>query len=449
MLSLELSNPRLRKLTKEFGGAYLRIGGSLDVALKYLYAKEVENWCKTPAIFRGEKWNLCSTLSRWDEINIFARESNLKLVFGISYPGLAGEYDNKMFDSKTVPPLNMTQNIALLKYSIAKGYGFAAIELGEEIAPSVTDEVSFNNLINGYRMMKSEIAKLWPREENRPRLLGPCIGMNSAVGNEECAGDAPCVASPFVKKFLNETIRHGQPPFIDGYCIHSYNNDGGDEWKRPGFLSQTLRQVLALKEEIRKHSEAIPIWAGEVGPHNEGGLLNVTDRYMSSLWFADALGKLASVGVSEFGRQALVGAYYGLLDVTNNFSPNPDYFVALMWRKLMGTKVLNVTTRYEDESDKDLLHVYAHCSVLDGKVGIIFINIDKRKRFRLDLSNKYDQHKEVDLYHFTASNLYSNVIQLNGIALKLNGDQLPPMPPVKLALDKQKTVDVAPLSFGF
>eukprot|EP00944_MAST-04C_sp_MAST-4C-sp1_P015579 g15579.t1 len=387
LLSLELNNPLLRKLTKELGGAYLRIGGSLDVALKYLYAKEVENWCKTPAIFRGEKWNLCLTLSRWDEINIFARESNLKLVFGISYPGLAGEYDNKLFDSKTVPPL--------------------------------------------------------------PRLLGPCIGMNSAVGNEECADDAPCVASPFVKKFLNETIRHGQSPLIDGYCIHSYNNDGGDEWKRPGFLSQTLRQVLALKEEIRKHSEAIPIWAGEVGPHNEGGLLNVTDRYMSSLWFADALGKLASVGVSEFGRQALVGAYYGLLDVTNKKSglgliKHRDY-TAFNYP----TKVLNVTTRYEDESDKDLFHVYAHCSALDGKVGIIFINIDKTKRFRLDLSNKYDHHKEVDLYHFTASNLYSNVIQLNGIPLKVNGDQLPPMPPVKLALDKQKKVDVAPLSFGF
>ena len=90
--------------------------------------------------------------------------------------------------------------------------------------------------------------------------------------------------------------------------------------------------------------------------------------------------------------------------------------------------------------------MYMHCSALDGKVGIIFINIDEEKVFNW-LSNQNDQHKEVDLHHFTSSNLYSNVIQLNGIALKLNGDQLPPMPPIKVGLGK-KTVEVVPLSFG-
>ena len=204
------------------------------------------------------------------------------------------------------------------------------------------------------------LQSLWPREENRPRLLGPCIGMNSAVGNEECAGDGPCVASPFVKKFLNETIRHGQSPLIDGYCIHSYNNDGGDEWKRPGFLSQTLRQVLALKEEIRKHSDSIPIWAGEIGPHNEGGLLNVTDRYISSLWFADALGKLASVGISEFGRQALVGAYYGLLDVPIIFAKS-RLFRSANVAKVDGNKVLNVTHITKMKATR-ICSMFMHCS---------------------------------------------------------------------------------------
>ena len=88
--------------------------------------------------------------------------------------------------------------------------------------------------------------------------------------------------------------------------MHGYNNDGGNGWKQAGFLSEVLHQAVALKSERRKRSSTMPLWLGESGPHNHGGIQNVTDRFISSLWYADALGKLASIGVSEFGRQALV-----------------------------------------------------------------------------------------------------------------------------------------------
>ena len=56
LLSLDLNNARLKNLAKELGGGYLRLGGSLDVSVKYLYSKEVEQWCKTPAINHEKKW---------------------------------------------------------------------------------------------------------------------------------------------------------------------------------------------------------------------------------------------------------------------------------------------------------------------------------------------------------------------------------------------------------
>ena len=55
LLSINLQNVRLKNLAKGLGGGFLRLGGSLDVAVKYLYSKQVEKWCKTPAIHKGKK----------------------------------------------------------------------------------------------------------------------------------------------------------------------------------------------------------------------------------------------------------------------------------------------------------------------------------------------------------------------------------------------------------
>ena len=234
LLSLDLNNARLKNLAKELGGGYLRLGGSLDVSVKYLYSKEVEQWCKTPAINHEKKWNLCLNFSRWDEINKFAAESNLKLVFGISYPGANTQ------KSSSVPPLNITQNSALLQYSISKGYDLAAIELGEEIAPA--DPESFKNFVDAYKMMKNEIINLWPDMSTRPKLLGPCFGMSDAVGKDKCEGNTTCEVTELVKNFLQATLPEGQSNnIIDGYCLHGYNDDGGDHWKHAGFNSEILQ----------------------------------------------------------------------------------------------------------------------------------------------------------------------------------------------------------------
>jgi hypothetical protein len=93
----------------------------------------------------------------------------------------------------------------------------------------------------------------------------------------------------------------------------SYNNDGGDGWKRPGFLAETLDQATAMQTLAAEAN--VPLWCGECGPHNGGGKQGVTDRVISSFWYMDALGGLARLGLQQHGRQSLVGGHYGLLQV--------------------------------------------------------------------------------------------------------------------------------------
>jgi hypothetical protein len=54
-------------------------------------------------------------------------------------------------------------------------------------------------------------------------------------------------------------------------------------------------------------------------------------------------------------HNTLVASDYGLLD-DKTLAPKPSYWGALLWRKLMGTTVLDAGVPIQAG-----LHVYAHC----------------------------------------------------------------------------------------
>lgn len=72
--------------------------------------------------------------------------------------------------------------------------------------------------------------------------------------------------TPFMHAFLNETLKKG---LISDTCMHSYNNDGGMGWSKPGFLNETLTQARFILRDIRAHSASTNLWCGECGPHNQ------------------------------------------------------------------------------------------------------------------------------------------------------------------------------------
>lgn len=59
---------------------------------------------------------------------------------------------------------------------------------------------------------------------------------------------------------------------------------------------------------------------------------------MCSLWYAYELGAYAAAGVGLLSRQTLVGGDYELIDKVT-VTPHPDYYVALLWKRLVGSQV--------------------------------------------------------------------------------------------------------------
>jgi len=144
-------------------------------------------------------------------------------------------------------------------------------------------------------------------------------------------------------------------------------------------------------------------------------------------------------GIQVNIHNTLASSDYGLLD-ENTLAPRPNYWAALLWRKFMGTTVLDV-----DASPAPSLYLYAHC--LRGRAGgvaLLAINTDQTSSHSLELTTAAERYT---LSAPSLKNLEDTHVQLNGTELKLSADDgLPPLTGVPTALGR---VTFAPATVSF
>jgi hypothetical protein len=100
---------------------------------------------------------------------------------------------------------------------------------------------------------------------------------------------------------------------------------------------------------------------------------------------------------------------YGLLD-RDTLNPRPNYWAALLWRRLMGTTVLDLG------APRGTLHLYAQClPEHDGGVALLAINTSRTEPAAIELGT------DAETYTLSAAKLESEEVQLNGQTLALAG----------------------------
>eukprot|EP01052_Picozoa_sp_SAG31_P018006 SAG31_NODE_1257_length_9081_cov_7.585838_5_plen_210_part_00 len=195
----------------------------------------------------------------------------------------------------------------------------------------------------------------------------------------------------------------------------------------------------------------IPVWLGEGGPHNGGGGGEYASTFVSSFGYLDTLGTLAALNHSVFARQTLVGGNYELLRCSSgqptgpepaagdlslldaaddahatdsitcmfvlccraplqgcDFEPHPDYYVALLWHRLMGTKALSSPVIAPASAETvQSVRLHAHCTAggKAGSISIAFANMADTVSFELALPASFGTIREE--YHLTAANCKS------------------------------------------
>ena len=135
-------------------------------------------------------------------------------------------------------------------------------------------------------------------------------------------------------------------------------------------------------------------------------------------------------------HNTLVASDYGLLD-DKTLRPKPNYWGALLWRKLMGRTVLDAGVPIQEG-----LHVYAHSlRAKPGGVAVLVINNSRTNARSLDIPLPAER------YTLTAPKLEAKEVELNGRELKLQpNDELPKLEGKRI---KAGHINFAPTSISF
>ncbi len=161
--------------------------------------------------------------------------------------------------------------------------------------------------------------------------------------------------SEYVKNFLK----------AGRYCVdfatwHQYYLDG-QKAKKEDFLNRSVferlpDQIGVMKEAVRLSGQDIPMWISETSSAYSSGAPRLSDRYLAGFMWLDKLGHSAKEGIQLIIRQSLFGGNYAL--VGYDLQPNPDYWVAVLFKKFVSSRVLN----YDTFSRSENLRFYAHCA---------------------------------------------------------------------------------------
>jgi hypothetical protein len=399
---IDLSNPRLRKLAAGLAPSYVRVSGTWANST-YFQDSDDPAPATPPAGFGG-----VLTRKEWRGVVDFSHAVDAKIVtsFAIS-PGVRDA-------SGVWTPVEAKK---VLAYTQQIGGSIAAAEMFNE--PSFA---SMGGAPKGYdaAMYGKDFKVFHPFVKKAVRemvILGPGSVGESGI----LMGGMPGV--PMLK---SEDMLAASGPGIDAFSYHFYGAvskrcaRGGQspagttpeaaltvEW-----LSRTERDEAYYAALRDRFLPGGAMWNTETGEAACGGDPWAAD-FIDSFRYLNQLGALAKRGVQVVIHNTLAASDYALVDETT-LLPRPNYWSALLWRKMMGTTVLNA-----GPSPSPDLHLYAHClRNQPGGVALLAINADRTVSQELDVPTASER------YTLTAKELMDNKVELNGRELKprSNGD---------------------------
>jgi hypothetical protein len=419
---IDLSNPRLRKLAAALGPAYVRVSGTW-MNSTYFQDSDDPAPATPPAGF-----NSVLTRKEWKGVIDFARAVNAKIVtsFAVS-PGTR--------DAAGVWTPKVAQ--AWMAYTKSAGGSIVAAEFMNEPtfaevggAPKGFDTQAYaRDFVVFQAWAKANVPDM--------RIMGP--------GG---IGEGTPLAPPFMHLLTSDGILKATGPVFDIFSYHSYGAVSSRcavmgtamgtskkaalsvDWLSRGASEEAFYAALRDRYEPGK-----PMWNSETGQAACGG-----DRwaptFLDTFRYLNQLGSLARLGVQVQMHNTLDASDYGLLD-EKTLEPRPDYWAALLWRRLMGTTVLDPGL-----SRSANLHLYAHClRNQPGGVALLAINADKDAEQTLHLPVGAER------YTLTAANLMDSTIDLNGKRLELGPSDA--LPVLRGAAVHSGTVTLAPASITF
>jgi len=417
----DLANPRLRRLAAALGPAYVRISGTWANST-YFHDSDAPPPPVPPEGFGG-----VLTRPQWRGVVEFSRAVDARIVtsFAVS-AGVRGA------DGVWTP----RQARKLLEFTRSIGGRIAAAELFNEPtmaamggAPKGYDAAAYGRDFRAFLAFAKNSAP-------EMRILGPgslgeatlVAAGNSMLRTEDMLAAAGRGVDAFSYHFYGAVSRRcaamsGAPQTTPEAAL-------SEDW-----LSRTDRDEAFYAALRDRFEPAKPLWLTETAETACGGNPWAAG-FIDSLRYLDQLGRLAKRGVQVVAHNTLAASDYGLIGEAD-LQPRPNYWSALLWRRLMGATVLEA-----GNSPEPAVHLYAHC-LRDhpGGVALLAINADREASHRLAVPIPSRR------YTLAARDLLGATVALNGRELKTGPDGALP----EIAGEPQPAgeVQLAPASIAF
>lgn len=402
----DLSNPRFRQLVSALSPLYIRYGGTTTNTV-YFQDNEEPKLEKAPA---GYKTVL--TRKRWREGLEFAKAVNAKIYTGFSV-------GHGVRDASGVwTPVHAK---AWLDYNRSIGGEIYAAEMFNEPnmeghSERLGKDYGAPSFARDYAVFEEYVRKSDPRI----KLVGPSdveTGGGSMAGLPDT--EAYLLAEPRPKF---DILSYHFYPAIAERCAGKDSPRGinVENALSEEYLARQDAPFLKRKALRDRLAPGAPIWNTETGGAACGGTRWQTS-FLDTFRFIDTQARLAKLGMDAIFTHAILSGSNGVID-EKTFMPNADYWAALLWRKLVGTQVLDAGPI------RPGLHVYAHClRGTRGGVTVMAINLEASPA-------KLQGTGPAEVYALTSTDLMSKAVLLNGRPLALGADDsLPAITPVKQA----------------
>jgi hypothetical protein len=417
---IDLSNRRLRRLAAALAPAYMRVSGTW--ANTTYFAESDETRSTPPNGFRA-----VLSRERWKAVIDFAHAVNAEIVTSMATsPGArdaAGQWQSD-------------QARRLFAYTRSAGGRIAAAEFMNEPtlaamggAPKGYDAAAYG------RDFKAFVAFIRTSEPD-VMVLGP-----GSIGETMASPSSPQSSADFIS---TRDLLVASGPGIDAFSYHHY---GALSQRCSGIPGQTTPEAALSERWLASTGQTLafyqslldefapgkPMWLTETAEAACGGN-PWASTFLDTFRYLDQLGRLAKAGVQMVAHNTFAASDYGLLDETT-LRPRPNYWAALLWRRLMGTIVLDAGTHHGTR-------LYAHCRRgVRGAVTLLAINTDRTIAATLRLPVTSER------YTLSADDLQSASVKLNGTALELGpNDDLPRFAAVT---SPPGSVEIAPATITF
>ena len=358
---VDLADPRLIHLAKHLGPSLMRVSGTWA---NNTYLEAGGERLEAPP--QGYKQVL--TREQWQGVVAFSRAVDAPIVTSFAVSAGTRGPDGAWQSDQAQRMVDLTRE--------AGGSIYAAEFFNEPNVPGATI-----GMPQGYDAADYAADFRTFRDWARKALPSMIILGPGGVGEGAMARDVPVnVQMQGSGNIRTEDIMRANPGSLDAVSYHFYGSVSqrcafmkiGTAVKEDAlereWLDRTLIDVAYYGGLRDRYEPGKPLWNTETAQAACGGSPWAAS-FLDTFRYLNQLGALAQKGVQVVMHNTLTASDYALID-QDTFTPRPNYWAAVLWKRTMGRTVLA-----SPESPSPDMRIYAHCLAgQPGGVGLVALN---------------------------------------------------------------------------